>query len=89
MINTPEILAADRAKLAKRQARYRADASKAAVSFEIGQQVRDRPGSIIGEVVGFENGRDGAEVLVKLTYANRRHAAGEIVKAYPTVLKAI
>jgi hypothetical protein len=88
-IDTPAILAADRAKFSKKQAAYRAKAAAIVANFEIGQKVRNRPGSIIGEIVGFGEGRDGAEVSVKLTYANRTHNAGEVVLVYPEVLKAI
>lgn len=83
-INTPEILAADRAKFQKDRAASARKNAKAASAFEIGQNVRNRPGSVIGKVVGF----DGSNVLVELTSAGRTHAAGEIVKASPTFLKA-
>lgn len=84
MIDTPAILAADRAKFEEARGASASKNAKAAAAFEIGQNVRNRPGSIIGKVVGFE----GTSVVVEVTAEGRVHAVGEIVKVSPTFLKA-
>lgn len=87
MIDTPSILAADRAKFDSKKAAYAKKSAQLAAQFEIGQRVRNRVGSIIGEVIGFEQGRDGTVVSIRMEIANRTHAVGDEVQVYPEVLK--